>query len=356
MEAIADGLGGLDTSITKTLEEVGSGSYSYFAEGDLLLAKVTPCFENGKKAIAEGLANGIGFATSEVHVVRPNTARVDRSYLNYLFSSEDFRAAGMATMTGSGGLRRVSESAILNYRLLITDLPTQKAIADFLDRETARIDHLIEKKRRLVGLLDERREATIAEEFRKNSALHGAPSVRLRRYLLSMCDGPFGSGLKSSHYTDEGVRVVRLQNIGPDHFRDHDAAFIDPGYYETLGDHDVLPGDLLVAGLGDTANAVGRACVAPVGLGPAMVKADCFRLRFDPRFVSHRFLAKYLSSPNGAAEIAQRAKGVTRSRINLQILARACYGLWAAKVSNRWSIRQAKATKCKPATVSGNRS
>ncbi|MCL3881029.1 restriction endonuclease subunit S [Marivita sp. GX14005] len=128
MDALQDGLGGLDTSITKPLGEVRSGSYNFFADGDVLLAKVTPCFENGKKALATKLMNGIGFATSEVHVVRPNRSKLDPQFLIYLLSSEDFRAEGLKSMTGAGGLKRVSEKAILNYRLVVTDLPTQKRI------------------------------------------------------------------------------------------------------------------------------------------------------------------------------------------------------------------------------------
>lgn len=154
MDSLADGLGGLDTSITRPLNEVMAGSYNYFANGDLLLAKVTPCFENGKKAIAHGLTNGVGFATSEVHVVRPDVRHVDPRYLLYVFCSEDFRASGIASMTGAGGLRRVSEAAVLDYRPRIADIAIQEAIADFLDRETARIDQLIEKKQRLVELLN----------------------------------------------------------------------------------------------------------------------------------------------------------------------------------------------------------
>jgi type I restriction enzyme S subunit len=156
MEALADGLGGLDIGNIRTISDVGSGSYNYFAEGDVLLAKVTPCFENGKKAVAVGLMNGIGFATSEVHVIRANTQRLDRSYLRYLLCSADFRAAGMASMTGAGGLRRVSEDAIRDFRLPIADLENQKAIADFLDHETARLDRLIEKKERFIGVLEEK--------------------------------------------------------------------------------------------------------------------------------------------------------------------------------------------------------
>ena len=163
MEAIANGLGGLDISQTRPFIEVVSGSYNYFAEGDLLLAKVTPCFENGKKALAQSLSNDIGYATSEVHIIRPGVGRIHPKYLFYLLCSEDFRAAGMASMTGAGGLRRVSDAAVLNYRPSVTDLPTQKAIADFLDRETTRIDQLIEKKQRMVEVLEEREENNVVE-------------------------------------------------------------------------------------------------------------------------------------------------------------------------------------------------
>ena len=176
MEAIADGLGGLDISQTRPFSEVVSGSYNYFAEGDLLLAKVTPCFENGKKALAQSLSNGIGYATSEVHVIRPGVDRIHPKYLFYLLCSEDFRAGGIASMTGAGGLRRVSDAAVLNYRPSVTNLPTQKAIADFLDRETARIDQLIEKKRRMVEVLEEKERAVISEGF----AALGAERWRVR--------------------------------------------------------------------------------------------------------------------------------------------------------------------------------
>lgn len=159
MEALADGLGGLDTSTIRPLDEVRGGSYSYFAEGDLLLAKVTPCFENGKKAIATNLPTRIGFATSEVHVVRVKSSALDKRYLNYVFCSDHFRFVGVSNMTGAGGLRRVPEDAILNYRLPISDLALQRRIADFLDCETARINRLIEKKRELVEKLEEKRSA-----------------------------------------------------------------------------------------------------------------------------------------------------------------------------------------------------
>ena len=161
MDAIRDGAGGLDLSITKPLSEVQSGSYNYFTNGDVLLAKVTPCFENGKKALAANLNGQIGYATSEVHVLRPDPGKLWAPFLMYLLASENFRAEGMRSMTGAGGLRRVAESAILNCRLAITDLPTQKRIAAFLDYETAQIDKLIAKMKQLVEALKEKRAALI---------------------------------------------------------------------------------------------------------------------------------------------------------------------------------------------------
>ncbi|MDQ0390722.1 restriction endonuclease subunit S [Labrys monachus] len=185
MDALADGLGGLDTSLERPADELGDGSYSYFAEGDLLLAKVTPCFENGKKALVTNLPNRIGFATSEVHVIRPDRRKVDPNYLRYLLSSEAFRAAGIASMTGAGGLRRISDDAIKDFQLPITDLATQKAIAAFLDRETARIEKLIAKKERQAAVLAEREEATFLgvvtaqspEGSRKNSGVEWIGSI-----------------------------------------------------------------------------------------------------------------------------------------------------------------------------------
>src|SRR3546814_10942721 len=108
------------------------------------------------------------------------------------------------------------------------------------------------------------------------------PSAPLRRALKSINDGPFGSSLTSSHYSTTGARVVRLGNIGAGVFKDDDQAFVPLAHYERLSRHRVRQGDLLIAGLGDARNHVGRACVAP-DLGPAMVKADCYFARVDPR-------------------------------------------------------------------------
>jgi len=101
-------------------------------------------------------------------------------------------------------------------------------------------------------------------------------------------------------------------------FLDSDKAYIDTDYYESElgGGHDVLLGDVIIAGLGDDNNHVGRACVAPVDLGRAMVKADCYRYRLNTDAAQPEFIAFQLSST--ASEVgAALSTGTTRSRVNL---------------------------------------
>jgi type I restriction enzyme R subunit len=140
--------------------------------------------------------------------------------------------------------------------------------------------------------------------------------VPLRRYVLSACDGPFGSALKTEHYSDSGARVIRLGNIGSAAWLDQDFAFVDLEYWAKLRDHHAVAGDLIVAALGDENHPVGRACVLP-DVGPAMVKADCYRLRLDPTKSDARFLAWYMSSSIAEAEADRMAEGATRARLTL---------------------------------------
>lgn len=151
----------------------------------------------------------------------------------------------------------------------------------------------------------------------------GWTAVTLGSITQSAVDGPFGSSLKTEHYVDTpGVRVIRLQNIGSGSFLDEDHAYISDAYAGTLGRHDVVGGDLLVASLGDNAHPVARACQYPDGFPPAIVKADCFRLRFDNSSVDSSFVKWVLNSPNTRLGFAALARGVTRDRVNLGSLAK----------------------------------
>ncbi len=118
------------------------GNYTYFADNDVLLAKITPCFENGKLGIAQGLKNGIGFGSSEYIVFR-SKGEIDPEYLFYYLSQDSFRDAGAKVMTGAVGHKRVPKEFIENYRIPLPRLEEQKRIVAILDEAFAGIDTAI---------------------------------------------------------------------------------------------------------------------------------------------------------------------------------------------------------------------
>lgn len=116
---------------TRPLSEV-AGSYTYFADGDVLLAKITPCFENGKLGIAADLVNGIGFGSSEYIVFRPD-ASVAKEWLYYFLSRESFRVEGAERMTGAVGHKRVAKDFIEAYPIPVPPLTEQRRIVALID-------------------------------------------------------------------------------------------------------------------------------------------------------------------------------------------------------------------------------
>lgn len=131
----------------------------------------------------------------------------------------------------------------------------------------------------------------------------------------SITDGPFGSALKSDHYTDLGIRVIRLNNIGPGNFIDDDAAFISLERFQELQAHEAKEGDFVTAALGEP---LGRTCIIPNKVGTAIVKADCFRTRVHPD-IDKKYILAVINSPNVRKSFAERGRGIGRVRINLQV-------------------------------------
>ncbi len=222
-------------------------------------------------------------------------------------------------MIGVAGQKRVPDDHLRDLEVRVIADDEQRRIADYLDAETARIDEVIAKKEHFGALVEERLWAVIDREL--ELAIREATEQPLSRFTLSACDGPFGSSLTSAHYVAEGARVLRLGNLGRAAFKDSDQAFIDLDYYQDLRRHEVRGGDLLIAGLGDDGNPLGRACVAPEELGPAIVKADCFRLRLTDE-LDAKFAALWLSSSSGGAVVQQFSRGSTRQRVNLATMLR----------------------------------
>lgn len=150
----------LVTDESKLIRDVISG-YTYFEDGDLLLAKVTPCFENKNIAVAKGLVNSIGFGSTEIYVLRP-TEKIRVNYLLYRLQEDNFIRAATAAMTGAGGLRRVPSDFLLNYPIAIPPKPEMDAIIAYLNAQEVHYDLMEKNATQAVQLLQERRTALIS--------------------------------------------------------------------------------------------------------------------------------------------------------------------------------------------------
>ena len=136
-------------------------SYTPFQEGDIVMAKVTPCFENGNIAIMAGLSSGYGYGSSELFVLRPKN--INTKFLFYYLQNQMFKKLACSTMTGTGGLKRVSPVFVQNCSITIPIKTEQEEIADYLDIKCAEIDKLIEKKEQLISELETYKKSLIYE-------------------------------------------------------------------------------------------------------------------------------------------------------------------------------------------------
>ncbi len=150
MQAVTE-KGEIDTTLVKEYDEVKNG-FTYFVENDVLFAKITPCMENGKGAIAKGLHNGIGFGSTEFHVLRPIRAETNPYWIYVLTAFPHFREDAANNMTGSAGQRRVPASFLENYYVTVPPLVLQEQFAAFV-HQTNKLKVVIQKELKETQLL-----------------------------------------------------------------------------------------------------------------------------------------------------------------------------------------------------------
>ena len=300
MEAVRE-YGGIDLDSTKPLADVVEG-YTYFHNGDVIVAKITPCFENGKGALATGLCNDVGFGTTELHVLRASF-RVDPRFLLYLTFSDHFRQIGTASMYGAGGQKRISDDFIRDFRHPVPSLPDQHAIADFLDRETAKIDALVARKERLIELLQEKRTALITRAVTRgldpnvpmqDSGVEWLGEIpahwkvcRLRRVVSKFVDYRGKTPDKSV----PGVPLVTARNIKNQS--------IDFSLSEEFIPEELYP-RWMVRGRSERGDDTGIALAQRVIL-----------LKVDATKITNDYLKYHLAADSGRMELSTRATGST---------------------------------------------
>lgn len=160
----------LSVDDVKDVSDVYNG-YTYFENEDILIAKVTPCFENKNMVVAHDLHNGIGFGSSEIYVLRCKDI-INNDFLFYRLQEDNFMSIAEGAMTGAGGLKRVPSDILNNFKFGLPRIKEQSIIVNFLKHETAKIDILIEKQQQLIELLKEKRQAVISHAVTKGLNPH----------------------------------------------------------------------------------------------------------------------------------------------------------------------------------------
>lgn len=159
MESIGDD-GTIDHSQTRPYTDVKTG-YTVFKNNDVVVAKVTPCFENYKGAHMTNIASGVGFGTTELFVLRANK-KVTPEYLYWLTQAQDFNNYLTGGMRGTGGLKRVVPEELKNYKVNIPVPETQKQIVANLLEDLKKFEALKQKVAKQIDLLKERRTSLIS--------------------------------------------------------------------------------------------------------------------------------------------------------------------------------------------------
>jgi type I restriction enzyme S subunit len=275
-----------------------------FDEPLVLLAEDGGRFENPARGIAYRIA-GKTWVNNHAHVLRPRPG-VDIGFVCRVL--ENYDVTPFVTGTTRGKLTKAGAGEI---PLPIPPLPEQRRIAAILDQA----DALRAKRREALAQLDSLTQSIFIEMF-------GDPAVNPRGWPLmtvgstaaKFSDGPFGSNLKSSDYTETGVRVIRLQNIGVGKLIDKDKAFVSEQHFNKLRKHECLPGDVLIGTLGDP-NL--RACIQPATLARTLNKADCVQLRPAPKVANAEYLCALLNQPAVESLAQEFMLGQTRVRISM---------------------------------------
>ncbi|MGH7180875.1 MAG: restriction endonuclease subunit S [Nitrospiraceae bacterium] len=282
------------------------------------------------------------WAADTTYAVLPKP-KVDAKWLYYSLAAFDLTKLNEAT-----GVPSINRDWLYRIKLGSDEFDGQRRIAEVLST----VDEAIEQTEALTAKYQQIKTGLMHDLFTrgvtpdgqlrptykqaphlyKESPLGWIPKewglVPIGNLAESVADGPFGSNLKTEHYVIEpGVRVVRLQNVQDGQYNDSDRAFIAESHANFLARNQVIPGDVLIAGLGEDNNVVGRACCYPEGFPTAINKADCFRLRCISLLALNRFVMYFLNTFTARYQVRRFEQGVTRRRINTGNLKRVCVAL-----------------------------
>lgn len=290
---------------TRYLRDVQVG-YTAFQDEDVLFAKITPCMENGKGAMVKGLKGGLGYGSTEFHVLRAVSGRCEPEFLAQVMALPDLREKAVSFFTGSAGQRRVSAQFFEHYLVPSYTLSEQRRIADLLSA----VDEQIEVNRAQISKLQGIRSGVVTEKLLAFTA--DAATVALGSLCEQVTSGSRGW---ASFYSDKGALFLRIGNLTRENpnLRFDDVVRVQVPAGGEGARTRLQEGDLLISITAD----LGIIGSVPPGLGDAYVSQHIALARLSDPAANPRWVAHVLSSPYGAGQIARLNDGGAKAGLNL---------------------------------------
>ena len=234
---------------------------------------------------------------------------LDQQYLFYYLKSDIALHYINAVATGSVR-NNLKFASLCEFLIEIPTINRQREIVKKLDLA----ETIIKKCNKQLMNYDKLIKARFVEMF-------GGPATNpmkwkrmtFREASVQLSDGPFGSNLKSEHYSDTGIRVIRLGNIGVGKFLDHDKSFISEEHYEKIKKYTCRAGEIVIGTLGEPNF---RACLIPEYVDIAVNKADCVHYVPKPALLNNQFVCQYINCPETLQLAARMIHGQTRARVS----------------------------------------
>jgi len=252
--------------------------------------------------------NGKFDAYQRTYIIEDNSN--GKLYIPYLYYFMEGYVEELRKQAIGGVIKYIKLGNLTDALIELPNIETQKKVVEIL----AKAKHIIDNKTSQIKILDELIKSRFVEMFGdpiSNPMKWKQLSFREASLLLS--DGPFGSNLKSEHYCDEGIRIIRLQNIGVGKYVDNDKAYVSDEQYKKISKYTCYPGELVIATMG-TPNL--RACIVPISIEKAIHKADCVRFVPKSELLNNIFACQYINCPETLLLASDKIHGQTRARIS----------------------------------------
>lgn len=286
-------------------------AYTYFEEGDMLFAKITPCMENGKAAIARGLIDGIGFGSTEFHILRPG-ADVMAEWVWLYARQERFRQTAKRAFRGGVGQQRVPQKFLESSSIPLPPLDEQRRIV-------AKVEMLMERVREAKRLRSDSRidadtlmDAALSEAFRTEEARDMWPKIQ------DLCEIRGGLQKTPKRAPKDNPRpYLRVANVQRGYLALQDVAYFEVSDPE-LERYRLLPGDVLIIEGNGSPDLVGRTAIFRGEIEDCVHQNHVIRLRPNTPHVLPEFLSAYLTSTSGR-EIIRELSHTSSGLLNLSV-------------------------------------